>query len=247
MNESPNLSIISNKAGTSANNPVVYGLPVTFCASFRENIKGISAYVGSTTPPQTVISLTQDTEDTRLYKYTGVAGTTPLNSTKIYFRTIQISARSRDFAIVEKQMFLSPLPTDAIQVYDVVQESWVSANYDTMPEIIPVCAQMCGIRFFNSWYDEYRRPGFGGAATVSVYDYGSLESGTSRQYVQRKIDQEIEKFHYVYLEKHQQETIEDHDFVVTFKSPGTTTGVSVRVKVQTVSCLGFEIQDPQTE
>jgi len=235
-----------NDAGESQYNPVLFGLPFVLNVEFSENVYGVSGLVGSVSPPTTAFSFTQDPTNSRLWTHDGVAGTAPFNviDALSYIRILFTSALTGDQTIWEKKLYIASLPIDAIQVYDSVS-GWTSVNYGISPAIITLCAQMCPIRLFNTWFDEFRLKGYGGVDRLSVYDYGTNEGDTDISDVARDENAVISQVKYIYLKKHEVSQVENHDITIKFKASNVgIAGVEVRIKVQSLSCWGFEIKDP---
>lgn len=241
-------SIFLGDAGEDQYNPILEGLPFEVRVEFSEDVHFVSGLVGANSPPATTFSLTQDETNSRIFTYSAIAGTAPFDTidATTYLRFLFTSELTGDQTIWEKSLYIASIPTNAIQVYDNTN-GWTSVNFANSPSDIPSCAQMCPIRFFNTWYNEFRKKSYGGAKYVSVYDYGTDEGDAEREYVLRQEDNEIAMQKYIYLEKHVVGTVENHDIAVKFKvNSGDTTGVEVRIKVKSLSCWGFEIKDPVT-
>lgn len=263
-------SVLLNGAGDSVSfdsdgdivgNPILSGLDFAISAKFDQVAKQVSGLAGTTSPPTTAISFSQDIEESTLYQHQAVAGVAPFansiavgNSsiTPTFVRVNYSSADIGDQTVWEKKLYIAPLPEDAVQVWDIVNQEWVSVNFGTNPNAIPTCCQHCGMRFFNGWFDEFRVPKFGGVKYVSLYDWGSTEEDAVQLQVSRDIEREISRERYVYLQKHVLATIENHDFAVEFKTEksagitGASDGIVIRVKVKSVACWGFEMLDPET-
>lgn len=240
-------AFLLNGAGNDQYNPILSGLPIVLKVRFVASITGLSGRIGSEFPPTTPITFTVDGEDALLYTHTALAGTAPWTTGKKYVRLTFTDIATGKETTWDKQVYIAALPIDAVQVYDVVTRTWRSVNYETIPSIVPSVCQMCGIRFFNSWYDDFRIARYGGASHVSVYDVGTTETESTHTQVRRRTKDSISSVHYVYCEKHVSATEEYHDFLVTFRSEPTSSNVvNVRVRVKTLACYGMEIKDPET-
>lgn len=240
-------SILKGNAGTSTYNPILENLPLKLAVRFKSVAKSITAYVGTTSPPTAPITMTQSAGNTLLYEYNCTAGATPLVVGKNYFRAVFAATQGRN-TIWERQFYVAELPEDAVSVYSVALRTFVNVNDETL-SVRPLCCQMCGIRFFHSWTDEFRHKHFGGVKYVSIYDLGTNEDDDTNVYVKRDLDRRIEEVTYVYLMKHSVAEEEIHQFNVKFKTDTGTTkpGVVVEVTLDSVSCWGFELKDPVTD
>lgn len=241
-------TIFLGRAGNDEYNPLLSGLPLDVQVEFSQNVHSVSGLVGAESPPTTPIAFTQDPSDLRVFRHSAVAGVAPFDTGDAFtfLRILFTSQLTGDVTYWDKKFYIAALPSDAVQVYDV-DAGWLNVNYDTLPGVVPNCAQQCPVRFMQSWYDEFRVLGYGGAERVSVYDYGSAETDTINREVRRDTDERIEPYSYVYLAKHVVNTVEQHDFTVKFKSvDGVADGVEVRVRVNSLPCWGFEIRDPIT-
>ncbi|MFH0814299.1 MAG: hypothetical protein V2A69_15900 [Pseudomonadota bacterium] len=235
-------TILLNDAGADQYDPILSGLPFTVSVRFNGAIQGLSGLVGSTP-----ISFTVDPTDSLLYVHNAVAGVAPFTTGEKTVRITFTSTVTGKETVWEKTVYIAALPTDAIQVFDVLTQTWRSVNFGTTPGTIPRCGQMCPVRFFNSWYDEFRMTHFGGASLVSVYDYDTTEAETDEQYVRRDIEKDITRTSFIYLERHMAAVEETHDINVTFKTEVNSPGVTVRIKVTSLCCIGFEVKDPVIE
>lgn len=237
--------LISN-AGTGLVNPILQGVPIIVSARFRQDVESVSGLIGTSYPPATTFSFTQDDNDTLLWKHSAVAGTSPfiVSSSPLDVRAIFTSSETCDTTIWDKKLYIQALPCHAVQVWSL-DDGWTSINYTNDPSTVPVVCQMCAIRFFSGWYDDFRIPRYGGIQTVSAYDYGTSESDLSEEDIHRHVDEDISRMNYVYLNKNLTGIVETHEFTLAFKA-SETVAQTVRCMVQTKACLGINIQDPVT-
>lgn len=237
-----------SNAGEEMDNPILDGLPFQVKLRFNQTTHSVAGKAGITSPPVESFSFVLDPDDAMLYTANFIAGTAPFATgdagVRNNIRVTSTSSLSNSETIWEKKLYIANLPTHAVQVYDR-ENGWTSVNSDTLAAR-PLCSQMCPIRFFSDWYDQFEIPGFGGAKYVSIFDQGTEESEETKNDVERVTDQDIELVHYIYLVKHALKSIETHNITIRFK---TAKGldvdyVDVNIEVQSPECYGFEIQDP---
>lgn len=242
-------TILLNGAGDSQYNPILSGLPIRLRIEFSENVFAVSGLVGSTSPPSTTVSFTQDSENSRVWTCEGIAGEAPFDTVDAvsYLRVVFTSAATGAKTYWDKRFYIASLPSDAIQVYSQ-SNGWTSVNYDTMPTVIPLCAQMCPIRVLSAYFDDFAIKHYCGALYSSIFDYGTAEGDLDRLSVKRDEDRRVCTLQYIYLEKHQVGQVENHDIKIKLKTETgqDKAGVEIRVKLQSLSCWGFEIKDPVT-
>ncbi len=242
-------TIFLSSAGEDQYNPILEGLPFKIQVEFSENVHEVSGLVGATSPPTTSISFTQDESNPRIFTSTGITGIAPYSTVDAltYINILFTSEITGDKTIWDKKLYIASLPSNLIQVYSQ-SSGWVSVNFGTTLGTIPSCAQMCPVRFAPTWFNEFRKKGYGGAGYVSIYDYGTSEGDEEREEVKRNEDAVVSKVQYLYLQKHVVGTVEQHDIAVKFKTKkgASIQGVEVRIKINSLSCWGFEIKDPVT-
>ena len=236
-------TILLNGAGTDTNNPILEGLPFTLEVRFSRVIGDVLALVGATSPPPltlgSIVFFTQDPSNPYLWTYSGVAGTAPFTVGKKYVRILPFS--TEDASLWEKEMHIVAMPSNAVEVWDIQTGTWRTAQDSGN---IPQCAQMCGIRFFPDWVDDFNVPRFGGSLYVSIYDYNTAEGDVAVEYVRRDLKKDITRMEHIYLNKHVPDVAELHQFKALFRSSLNGVGVSVNCAAWSPACFGFNIKDP---
>jgi len=235
-----------NNAGFNASNPALSGLPLSFNIRFNNQAHAITATVSSGGTTNN-ITVSVDSEDSLLYKIDTILGQSPFSfvDQQSLIKIIFEHPVTADEVEIEKNFFVASLPTDAVQVYDI-NNGYTSVNYETDPGTIPSCSMQCGVRFFNSWQDEFQIKRFGGAQYISVYDYGTEETDKDSDQVYRDIDVEAENLNQIYLIKKQPGVEETHDVQFKFKTEKeSSNGVLLRARIKTPGCFGSEVRKPK--
>jgi hypothetical protein len=230
-------------SGEELENPILSGLPIQIKIRFNSNGYTLTGKAGITSPPPDNFYFIQDETDLLLYRANLITGEVPFQTSNEGVKNF-IRVTSNSIVVWEKKLYIANLPDHAVQVY-ARESGWVSVNINTL-SAIPLCCQMCPVRFFSEWYDQFNLSGFGGAKYVSIFDAGTEEYDETIEGVNRVTDSKIEEIHYIYLVKHTLKSIETHDITVRFK---TGTGiqedyVDANIRVQSPECWGFQIKDP---
>lgn len=220
--------ILINGAGKILQDPILKGLSIKLTFEFRQQTTDISVFLNNTE-----LTLAQD--DLSFYCWI-TAGTSPSISGKNVIR-IQTTSIQGKSTYLEQYFFVSSdVPTDLIEVYDIVQNDWVSLINST-----PTVCQMMAIRFLESYYNEMEIGHFGGIGYVNVADRSGLLTTQVRAFTEKEISQ----VHYIYLQKHQIGTVENHKFTIGFQSKLSAASLNYNCEVNTPACIALEIQDPQ--
>lgn len=225
-----------NGAGDSKDNPILKGLPLKFYI-FNSNIDTIRFFLSNsigTTKELTVNS------DNSLYFVEGVAGDSNFSFLD-QFTDITIVMKSKNNekeTRIYKKIYIANIPSDSIKVFDSVLQTFTNHNVSSL------VSQMCGVLFFDSFFDEFKNKTFGGCAFVSVFDRDTDENSNNFQYVITQKEIPIRQLNNIQLAKHFIATQENHFLDFLFKSSRGGQGFKIQVNLRTVACWGFTLKTP---
>lgn len=236
--------MLINGAGSTLINPVVASLVVPFRAVFQDysKIQSFSAYVDNT-----AISMTQDSNDSRIFYKNLTIGSSPFSSLagKHTFEISMVSTSGKTTKF--SQVFYSQsLGNDAIQLWDANNQAWTNVNTNALPSSIPTVSQHCPIRFFPTFLNEHGIKTFGGVKYVSVLDASLTDEDDIGldMYVFRQKEKEIRHFCDIYLIKNLTGQIETHYIKFILKAEKGIPGITIPVTVKTTACFGFPVYTP---
>jgi len=233
--------ILFNLAGDNSYNPILKGVKKDIIIKPNKTLSSIVGYIDNVSPPVSK-DLTITKVNNYEYKIEFLAGTSPFNylDEMSYIRLI-LNGLNGDVEI-EKSFYISSRITNLIKIFNHTTTAWEYALNDYSQS----CCEVCGIKILEDFLNEYNINTFGGYKYITVYDGNTNIDDTSEEYVKRKTSL-IEDMRQIYLVKHEHILAENHHIKFKFRNSLTDTyGLDYEIKIKSLPCYGFLIQNPET-